>query len=42
MLLDSLSFIFDIRQMERCPNTLDEVVEDDDDKSKHLEGIVVE
>ena len=30
------------RQMEHCPDTLDEVVEDDEDKSIHLKGIVVE
>ena len=29
------------RQMEHCPDTLDEVVEDDEDKSIHLKEIVV-
>ena len=29
-------------QMEHCPDTLDEVEEDDEDKSIHLEGIEVE
>ena len=31
-----------IVQMEHCPDTLDEVEEDDEDKSIHLEGIEVE
>ena len=29
-------------QIEHCPDTLDEVVEDDEYKSIHLKGIVVE
>ena len=29
-------------QIKHCPDTLDEVLEEDDDKSKHAKGIVVE